>query len=86
MGMLGAFFLYSLPVAVCAVIFLACGDVSATIVGERWGKTKISGVKSLQGTIAFFAASLLCRVRSRGLLAGASFVCRRGGRIDRVRG
>ena len=59
MGMLGAFFLYSLPVAVCAVIFLACGDVSATIVGERWGKTKISGVKSLQGTIAFFAASLI---------------------------
>ena len=40
MGMLGAFFLYSLPVAVCSVIFLACGDVSATIVGERWGKRK----------------------------------------------
>lgn len=60
MGMLGAFFLFSLPVAVCSIIFLACGDVSATIVGERWGTVKISGVKSLQGTIAFFAASLIC--------------------------
>jgi diacylglycerol kinase (CTP) len=59
MGMLGSFFLFSLPVAVCSIIFLACGDVSATIVGERWGTTKISGIKSLQGTIAFFAASLL---------------------------
>jgi dolichol kinase len=59
MGMLCSFFLFSLPVAVCSIIFLACGDVSATIVGERWGTTKISGVKSLQGTVAFFAASLL---------------------------
>jgi dolichol kinase len=59
MGMLGSLFLFSLPVAVCSIIFLACGDVSATIVGERWGTVKISGVKSLQGTIAFFAASLI---------------------------
>jgi dolichol kinase len=59
MGMLGSLFLFSLPVAVCSIIFLACGDVSATVVGERWGKTKISGIKSLEGTIAFFAASLL---------------------------
>ncbi len=66
MGMLGALFLYSLPVAVCAIIFLACGDVSATIVGERWGTIKISGVKSLHGTIAFFAASLAC-----GAIAGS---------------
>jgi dolichol kinase len=65
MGMLGSLFLFSLPVAVCSIIFLACGDVSATIVGERWGTTKISGVKSLQGTSAFFAASLLS-----GALAG----------------
>ncbi|MGC2423778.1 MAG: diacylglycerol/polyprenol kinase family protein [Nitrospirota bacterium] len=66
MGMLGSFFLFSLPVAVCAIIFLACGDVSATIVGERWGTVKISGVKSLQGTIAFFAASLIS-----GAIAGS---------------
>jgi dolichol kinase len=60
MGMLGALFLFSLPVAVCSIIFLACGDVTATVVGEKWGTTKISGVKSLQGTMAFFAASLIC--------------------------
>ncbi len=60
MGMLGSFFLFSLPVAICSIVFLACGDVSATIVGERWGTIKISGVKSLQGTIAFFLAALVC--------------------------
>ncbi len=66
MGMLGSFFLFSLPVAVCAIVFLACGDVSATVVGERCGTIKISGVKSLQGTIAFFIAALVC-----GYIAGS---------------
>ncbi len=66
MGMLGAYLLYSLPVAVCSIIFLACGDVSATIIGERWGTIKISGVKSLQGTIAFFLAAFIC-----GAIAGS---------------
>ncbi len=60
MGMLGSFFLFSLSIAVCSIVFLACGDVSATIVGERWGTIKISGVKSLQGTIAFFIAAVVC--------------------------
>ncbi|HEY6010701.1 MAG TPA: hypothetical protein VIX18_04445, partial [Nitrospirota bacterium] len=34
-------FLYSLPVATAAICFLAFGDVAATTIGERWGRTKI---------------------------------------------
>jgi dolichol kinase len=50
-------FLYSAPVATAAVCFLAFGDVAATAVGERYGKTRI-GDKSLEGTTAFILASM----------------------------
>jgi dolichol kinase len=49
---------FSLEVATAAICFLAFGDVAATTVGERYGRTKI-GEKSLEGTIAFIAAALL---------------------------
>ncbi len=55
-------FLFDLPVATAAVLFLVFGDVSATLVGESWGKTKFRG-KSAEGTAAFVVA---------GLLAGAA--------------
>ena len=57
LGILTSAAIYDIPVAVYAVAFLACGDVAATTVGERWGTIKISGVKSLQGTIAFILAA-----------------------------
>lgn len=50
--------LYRTEIATAAVCFLACGDVAATTIGERYGKTKISGKKSLEGTAAFFLAAL----------------------------
>ena len=40
------------------------GDVSATTVGERWGRHKI-GAKSLEGTAAFFAAACLAGFAAR---------------------
>jgi dolichol kinase len=49
--------LFPEPAAVAAVLFLVAGDVSATTVGERWGRHKV-GAKSLEGTAAFFAAAL----------------------------
>jgi dolichol kinase len=55
-------FLFDLPVATAAVLFLAFGDVAATLVGERWGRTKFRG-KSAEGTAAFVVA---------GLIAGAA--------------
>jgi glycerol-3-phosphate acyltransferase PlsY len=50
-------FLYSAPIATAAVCFLAFGDVAATAVGERYGKTRIRD-KSLEGTAAFILAAL----------------------------
>lgn len=49
-------YLYSPDIATAAICFLACGDVSATAIGERFGKTKIRD-KSLEGTLAFIAAA-----------------------------
>ena len=51
-------FLYPVGIASAAIVFLACGDVMATTVGEHFGKTKIVGGKSLEGTLAFFAAAV----------------------------
>ena len=48
---------YSTPAAAAAICFLAFGDVAATTIGERFGKTKV-GDKSLEGTAAFVAAAL----------------------------
>ncbi len=54
--------LYRTDIATAAICFLAFGDVAATTVGERYGKTKISGEKSLEGTLAFVAAAALSGV------------------------
>jgi dolichol kinase len=55
LGVALTLFLFDLPVAIAAVLFLAFGDVAATIVGEAWGRTRFLG-KSLEGTAAFVAA------------------------------
>lgn len=49
-------FLYRTDIAAAAICFLAFGDVAATTVGERYGRTKI-GNKSLEGSLAFLAAA-----------------------------
>ncbi|MHB8845242.1 MAG: diacylglycerol/polyprenol kinase family protein [Nitrospirota bacterium] len=54
--------LYRTDIATAAICFLAFGDVAATTVGERYGRTKISGEKSLEGTMAFVAAAVLSGV------------------------
>jgi dolichol kinase len=54
--------LYRTEIAVAAICFLAFGDVAATAVGERYGRTKIAGEKSLEGTVAFVAAAVLAGI------------------------
>jgi glycerol-3-phosphate acyltransferase PlsY len=54
--------LYRPDIATAAICFLAFGDVAATTAGERYGRTKISGEKSLEGTLAFVAAAVLSGV------------------------
>ena len=57
LGVALTLYLFDLPVATAAVLFLVFGDVCASIVGEPWGKTKFRD-KSLEGTAAFVAAGL----------------------------
>ncbi|MDD5100568.1 MAG: hypothetical protein PHP66_06405, partial [Syntrophales bacterium] len=62
-------FFYQAGIATAAIVFLACGDVMATTVGERYGRTKIVREKSLEGTLAFVAAAILS-----GVLLNLTFV------------
>jgi len=57
LGVAVSLYAYSTDVAATAICFLAFGDVAATTIGERYGKTKI-GDKSLEGSIAFIVAAL----------------------------
>ena len=56
------FFFYRTDIATAAILFLAFGDVTATTIGERFGRTKIVGEKSLEGTLAFVAAAFVAGV------------------------
>jgi len=57
LGVGATLYLYRTDIATLAVCFLAFGDVAATTIGERYGKTKI-GNKSLEGSIAFVVAAV----------------------------
>ena len=59
--------LFPEPAAVAAVLFLVVGDVSATTVGENFGRHKI-GARSLEGTVAFFAAACAAGFAARAFL------------------
>jgi dolichol kinase len=58
LGVAVSLYAYSTDVASAAICFLAFGDVAATTIGERYGKTKI-GDKSLEGSVAFVVAALV---------------------------
>jgi dolichol kinase len=62
LGVGATLYLYRTDLATLAICFLVFGDVAATAIGERYGKTKI-GNKSLEGSIAFVVAAV-----SAGLL------------------
>jgi dolichol kinase len=57
LGVALTLYLFDLPIATAAVLFLIFGDVCASIIGEQWGKTKFRD-KSLEGTAAFVVAGL----------------------------
>ncbi|MBI1861982.1 MAG: phosphatidate cytidylyltransferase [Deltaproteobacteria bacterium] len=54
--------LFPRPIVSLSVLYLALGDPIAALVGTRWGKTKISGKKSVEGAIANFAVAFLATV------------------------
>ena len=57
LGIASSLYLFSAGIATAAICFLAFGDVAASSIGERYGRTKI-GEKSLEGTIAFIVAAV----------------------------
>lgn len=40
--------------AVVCIFFMVLGDMSAALVGKMWGRTKLTGQKSLEGSVACF--------------------------------
>lgn len=71
LGVGATLYLYRTDLATLAICFLVFGDVSATAIGERYGKTKI-GNKSMEGSIAFFVAAVSAGIMLS--LAGLSFM------------
>lgn len=51
--------LFSKPIALLSILFLAVGDPVAAFVGTRYGRRKIWGRKTLEGAIANFCVSFL---------------------------
>lgn len=58
LGIFLSFLLFGRGPAMVAVVVLAVGDAFASIIGVRYGKTKI-GDRSLEGTFAFFFSSFV---------------------------
>jgi dolichol kinase len=57
-GCLLAFLIFDRDIAVAGMIFLGVGDAFAGLIGESWGRHKLIGKKTLEGTSAFFVSSV----------------------------
>lgn len=78
LGSLLVVYLFPKKIAVIAMLFILVGDPSACLVGMAFGKIRLSRSKTLEGTLAFIAASLLVTWWIPGVeldvkLAGALF-------------
>ena len=57
-----------------AFSFIILGDAAAAIVGKTWGRRRIFGTKTLEGTLACFATGLLIFYASKAFVReGAAF-------------
>ena len=46
--------LFAKTLAIVCIFFMVLGDMAAALVGKKWGKTKLLGKKSLEGSTACF--------------------------------
>jgi len=67
------YLLFDLKVAAASMIIIVIGDTSAAVIGRRFGRIKIRN-KSLEGTLAFIAASALVVILAPDLPYGVAFV------------
>ena len=47
-------FLFAKTLAIVCIFFMILGDMAAALVGKKWGRTKLLGRKSLEGSAACF--------------------------------
>ena len=47
-------FFFAKMLAIVCIFFMILGDLAAALVGKKWGKTKLLGKKSLEGSAACF--------------------------------
>ena len=45
---------YAKTLAIVCIFFMVLGDMAAALVGKKWGRTKLLGSKSLEGSAACF--------------------------------
>lgn len=51
--------IFQKSVAIACILFIILGDTAAALVGKRWGRIKLIGNKSLEGSAACFAVCIL---------------------------
>ncbi len=66
LGIFSVFLLFGKEPAIVSVVVLAVGDAFASMVGMRYGRTRM-GSKSLEGSIAFFLSTFLVLLSFLGL-------------------
>lgn len=58
-GILVTVIFFEKPIAITALCFLTFGDVTAAIIGKKFGRHKIFPPRSVEGSIAFFIMATL---------------------------
>jgi dolichol kinase len=66
------------PVAVCAFTVMLSGDTAAALVGRKFGRKRFANGKSLEGALAFVAASILTLIVCDYIFAYPPQLCLKG--------